>query len=125
MAEQTDTRKLTRFEEGASVEEKRKFGQDLLAALGELGIEPGDNFVVVDADEMDELLEPDEDDFEELRVEESTRVLLALFDFRRGTIDADELTERILAALSNVISTDFDSKAHAFMGLPHTGGLMS
>lgn len=124
MAEEMDVRKLTRFEEGASVEGRREFGQKLLAALDELGIEPGDDFTVVDPDELDELLEPDEDDFEELRASESVTVLLAVFDFRRGMIDADEMTERILGALKDIITGDFDAKEHALMGLPHTGGLI-
>lgn len=114
-----DIRKLTRFEEGASVEDRGEFGRKLLAALDELGIEPGDEFFVADPDE----LETEEDDFKELRAGESIAVLLAVFDFRRGMIDSDEMTERILHALKEIITGDFDSKEHALMGLPHTGGL--
>lgn len=121
MAEEMTVRKLTRFEEGASVEDRREFGQKLLTALDELNIYPGEEFFVADVDE----LETEEEDFEELRAGESVAVLLAVFDFRRGMIDADEMTGRVLHALKDIITGDFDSKDHALMGLPHTGGLGS
>lgn len=124
-----DVRKVTRFPKGADDTAKRKFASDLIAALNQLGIDPGEDFIVAPLQESLRPEEADEEKADELRREEHVAVLLALFDFKREMIDLDELIERVLYALRGIITGKeypcLSEKDHALMGLPHTGGLGS
>lgn len=113
----SDIRVLTRFPKGADAETRRQFGVNLLGALNQLDIEPGERFIV--APEQPELPEreerPDRDD--------TIAVLLAILDWRKGLISGDEMTDRVMLALREMIVPDaaISETEAAMMSLGNTG----
>jgi hypothetical protein len=131
--DEQDIRRITRFPKGADAHVKRTFAQTLVAALDELGVEPGRDFVV--AAYQDEL-KPDEPEVTQADVEraenaahrerdsEAVEVLLAVYDYQRGLIDLEECVRRVRWALRKVIgSSDMTIWEHASIGLGNTMSL--
>lgn len=129
-----DITRITRFPKGADAHVKREFAQTLVQALDDLGVTPGDDFVV--AAYQDELkpgpghsdedvakaVEKAEDDAHRERDGEAIAVLFAVYDYQLGTLTLDELVERIRLTLRKVIQ-DQDAGMHAALGLGNTGRL--
>jgi hypothetical protein len=107
--DEQDIRRVTRFPKGADAHVKRQFAQTLVAALDELGVEPGHDDV-----------EAAENKAHRERDEEAIEVLYAVYDHQRGMIDLEEAIARIRHALRKVL-TELDTDAHVAIGLGHTG----
>lgn len=127
MSDQEGVRVLTRFPKGADQNVKREFALNLIAALDELGVDPGEAFAVVEA--QSELLEEEVDDpkalaaeADALRKEETIGVLMAILDFKREMIDAEEMLDRVLYAVRGIIKGEdgLTHQEHAMLGLGNT-----
>lgn len=126
MSDQEGVRVLTRFPKGADQNVKREFALSLIAALDELGVDPGEAFAVTDAQAE---LEEETDDFkalaaeaDALRKEETIGVLMAILDFKREMIDAEEMLDRVLYAVRGIIKGEdgLTHQEHAMLGLGNT-----
>lgn len=133
--DEQDIRRITRFPKGADQNVRRTFAQTLVAALDELGVEPGRDFVV--AAYQDEL-KPDEPSFTESDIAnaredaenaahrerdgEAVEVLFAVYDHQRGLIGLEECIQRVRWALSKVMG-DLTVGDHAAIGLGNTMSL--
>lgn len=95
---------ITRFTESATQDVRREFAKALVAALGELKISGGDNFIVMDPDYLDELrdmvTEADRH-AQELTVEAEANADLVrraqevVRDYELGIRDKQEMTDLI------------------------------
>jgi hypothetical protein len=115
----SDIRVLTRFPKGADAETRRQFGVNLLGALNQLDIEPGERFIV--APEQPELSPPPQQERPDR--DDTIAILLAILDYKKGLIDADEMQERVMLALREMIVPEsaISSSEAAMMSLGNTG----
>jgi hypothetical protein len=124
-----DIKRITRFPRHADRMVKADFAKTLVAAMDDLGIEPGEDFVI--AAYQDEL-KPDEGDgpsvpeqvqqLQARRVEEGRTALFLIYDFMRGQIDEPELLREMRHNYRHLIDADLTAADCADIGIgqaPH------
>ncbi len=101
---QKKTETVTRFEVGADQNEKREFARKLVAALEAVGVEPGQAFVVMGCEHMDDLEEELRDSGQELeeargQVKDADSAIEGIkeivADYGRGILDRAELLKEV------------------------------
>lgn len=97
------TATVTRFEKDADQEARKQFAADLVAALDEADVQPGESFVVMLEEVHEELVDRTDEakrEREEAEAERDDALTAAdnlremVDDFRLGLVDKDELIDR-------------------------------
>lgn len=107
MLDDTEMRDLTRFGDGAEPDARRAFARELMAKLDEVGVKPGDQFVVMPLAAWKEAEAAFDEKLSEIdRLEEDLNMARwdtdrvkeleeMIADFGRGIVTADELLDEV------------------------------